>query len=98
MGGEFLLDLQAAGENFHHAGEFGNANDAIAWQVADMYFADDGQKVVFALGDKVNIGEQDNFVIACGFGEGAAQERQGVLGVALGAFFKGADYAGGGFE
>jgi hypothetical protein len=46
LGGEPLLELQAAGEQLDHPGQLGQAQDAPGGQVADVGHPDERQQVV----------------------------------------------------
>ena len=50
------------------------SDHAAAGQVADVGLPGDGEHVVLAVGDEVHAGEDDDLVVAGGFGESPAQE------------------------
>ena len=80
--GQLFLDLQAARKALDDAGEFRNADDAIARQIADMGGADHRQHVMLAEADDADVGEHDQFVVAAGLLERAFEILARVLVIA----------------
>ena len=74
--GEPLLDLQAAGEQLDHPGQLGQAEDALAGQVADVGDPGERQQVVLAQRVERDVPGQHQLVVALVVGEGGQVERR----------------------
>ena len=61
--GEAFLHLGAVGEEFHHAGEFGQSENAVAGQVSDVRDADERQQVMLADRPDRDGARQDELVV-----------------------------------
>ena len=69
LGGQALLDLQAAGEQVDDAGELRQPQDALAGQVADVRDAVERQQVVLEERVERNRSRDDQLVVAVGVRE-----------------------------
>ena len=69
----FFLNLQATAKTLNHAGQLGNAHDAIGRQIGHMGATDDRQHVVFAVRDETDVLQDHQFVITADLFEGALQ-------------------------
>ena len=83
LGGEALLNLQAAGEEFDQARNFAEADDFAVGDVGDVHFAEERQHVVLAEAEHFDVFDDDHFVVGDGE-ERAFEQSFGVFGVAAG--------------
>jgi len=83
LGGEALLNLQAAGEEFDQARDFAESDDASVGDVGYVDFAEEREQVVLAEAEHFHIFDDDHLVIFF-VEERALEEGFGVLLVALG--------------
>src|SRR5271163_80116 len=83
LGGEALLNLEAAGKDFDQAWNFAEADHLAVGDVGDVYFAEERQQVVFAEAEHFDVFDDHHLIV--GDGEQRAFE-QGlrVFGVAPG--------------
>jgi len=81
LGGEALLNLQAAGEEFDEARNFAEADYFSVGDVGDVDFAEERKHVMFAKAEHFDVLDDDHFVVGDGE-EGAFEEGLGVFGIA----------------
>ena len=79
--GQGLLVLQAAGEDFNHSGQLGDADHLFTGQIGDRGLAQERREVVLAVALDLDVAQDDHVVIALHVLEGAAQlaARVGVI-------------------
>jgi hypothetical protein len=82
FGGETFLNLEATGVSVQHAGELGNADDAVAGKIGDMRLADDRRHVMLAMGQKRDVLEKDDVVVTAGVLKRSFQMYRGLFFVA----------------
>ncbi len=83
LGGETLLNLEAAGEYFDQARDFAEADDFAVGDVGYVDFAEEREQVVFAEAEHLDVFDDYHFVV--GFGEERGFEQGfGVFAVAAG--------------
>jgi len=80
---QLLLDLEALRISLHHPRQLADADDAAMRQVGDMRAAGNRHHVVLAMALQPDVAQQDDFVVAVGFLEGAFQQRHRVDGIAF---------------
>ena len=73
LGGHLLLNLQPPRIDFDQPRQFGNADDAVARQIADMHASDDRRQMVLAKRLEADVAQHDDFVVAAGLLEGALE-------------------------
>jgi len=83
LGGEALLYLQAAGEEFDEARNFAEADDFAVGNVGHVHFAEERQQVVLAEAEHFDVLDDDHLVIRDGE-ERAFQQGFGIFGIAAG--------------
>ncbi len=88
LGGEALLDLQAAGEEFDEARDFAEADHLAVRDVGDVHFAEERQQVVLAEAEHFDVFDDDHLVVGDGE-EGAFEQGFGVFGIAAGEELQG---------
>ena len=69
LGRHGLLRLQALGEDLHHAGDLGDADDAAVGQVGDVRHAQERRHVVLAVALDADVAQHDEIVVAAGLVE-----------------------------
>ena len=89
-----LLDLQPARVHVHHPGQLADPHHATARQVGDVGAADDRHHVVLAVALEADVAQQNDLVVVVHLGEGAAEQRHRVDGVAPEELLVGAHHAG----
>ena len=81
--GHALLHLEAVGEDVHHAGNLAQPRDVAVGDVGDVRFAVEGQHMVLAEGEEIDVLHDDHLVVV--FAEfGGEQHFVGVHGIAGG--------------
>ena len=88
--GQPLLHLQPPGVAVQHAGELGDADDAVARQIGDRRLADDRREVMLAMRLERDVLQEHDLVIAADLLEGAAEMMRGILLIAARIFLPGA--------
>ena len=83
LGGEALLDLQAAGKEFDETRDFAKADDFAVGDVRYVYFAEEWQQVVLAEAEHFYVLDDHHFVVGDGE-ERAFEQGFGIFGVAAG--------------
>jgi hypothetical protein len=66
-----VLDLQSFREHLDQARQLGNADHAVARQVADVDAADDRRHVMFAVRLEADVAQHHDLVVTAGLLEGA---------------------------
>ena len=82
FGRETFLNLEATGVAVQHAGELGNADDAVAGKICDVRLADDRRHVMLAMGEKRDVLEKDDVVVTAGVLKRSFQMHRGLFFVA----------------
>jgi hypothetical protein len=90
-----FLNLHALGVNIDQPRQLGNADNALAWQIADVNAADDWRDMMFAVRLEANVPQQYDFVVARHLFEGALQVLARIVEIPGKPFLIGADDAGG---
>ncbi len=80
LGGEALLYLEAAGEEFDEARNFAEADYFAVGDVGDVHFAEEREQVVLAEAEHFDVFDDDHFVVGDGK-ERALEQGVGVFGV-----------------
>ena len=60
---EPLLDLQAARENVHNPRDLAQADDLVVGQVGHVHLAEEGQQMVLAQAEELDVLHHDHFVV-----------------------------------
>src|SRR3712207_776297 len=76
LGGQALLDLEIAREELDDACELRQADDPLAWEVADVGDAHEREQMVLAQRVEGNAGGDDELVVAAVVGERNGAERR----------------------
>ena len=71
LGGHLLLDLQPPRIDLDQPRQFGNADHAIARQIADMHPPDDRRHVMFAMQFEADVAQHHDLVVTAGLLERA---------------------------
>src|SRR5437868_766616 len=90
--GQALLNLEAARKNFDEAWNFAKADNFAVGNVRHVYLAEEGQHVMLAQAEYLDIFDDHHFVVADGE-EGVLEHGVGILLVAFGKKLEGMVYA-----
>ena len=60
---EALLNLEAVGEDVDHAGDLAQARDVAAGDVGHVHLTEEGQDVVLAEGEEVDVLDDDHLLV-----------------------------------
>ncbi len=82
LGRETFLNLEAASVTVQHAGELGNADDAVAGKICDVRLADDRRHVMLTMGQKRDVLKKNDVVVTAGVLKRAIQMYRGLFFVA----------------
>ncbi len=88
LGGEALLNLQAAGEEFDQARNLAEADHLAIGNVGDVHFAEERQQVVLAEAEHFDVFDDYHLVVGDGE-ERAFEQGLGIFGVAAGQKLQG---------
>ena len=89
---EALLHLQAAGIGLNHTGHLAQAGNLTLGDISDMSFADKGQHVMLAKGEKFNVLHDDHVVVGL-LEQGALHDGLPILEITLCKELHGLGYA-----